>query len=107
MENPVESATFDKENGYMVTPDHRIWMAVSRKAQLKDDSLWVAVNEPEFDQEIWVELNSEIRITSGKVWVPLITSDFNFRTSAEMAGKAARACEYEWKVPGNSEADTL
>lgn len=74
--NPVENAYYDGKRGLLATPDHRFWSAVSRDAHLINGRLYITVVDPLLGKELQAELHDEVRIFSGRLWLPLPIDSF-------------------------------
>ena len=69
--NPIENAYYDDKKNLLATPDHRFWSAVSREVQLSNGKLYITIFDPILGKKLQAELNEEVRIFDGRLWLPL------------------------------------
>lgn len=95
--NKIEDSYIDMAHQLLVTPDSRVWTAVSGEVQLCEGRVWVAVNMPDDHDSTYVEIKSEVRITKGLLWVPIVTKEFEYRKPEELADPTCSPEFYEYR----------
>lgn len=95
--NPIEDSHYDVAHQLLVTPDSRVWVAVSGEVQLREGRVWVAVHMPGNSDFTYVEIKSEVRITRGLLWIPVVTKEFEFRKPEELVDPTCSSDFFEYR----------